>query len=107
MTKIEKERKAFEEQFVKVNHEIDFWSPTWDESINDYRHISASIGWRMWQASANREGYKLVSIQPDNKTIVSIERMVENQIEASGINQDPFRLDGENIYKAMIGVADE
>lgn len=91
---VEKEREAFE---------------AWLKSLNENGRTTyflgqeSTVAWEAWQASANREGYKLVSIQPDNKTIVSIERMVENQIEASGINQDPFRLDGENIYKAMIG----
>ena len=59
-----------------------------------------------WQASANREGYKLVPLQPSNNTIVAIERKVENQLEASGIDADPFRLDGEKIYKAMIGAVE-
>lgn len=49
-------------------------------------------------------GYKLVPLQPPNEVIVAIEKKVENQLEASGINQDPFRLDGETIYEAMIGV---
>lgn len=56
-----------------------------------------------WIASAQRDGYKLVPLQPSNEVIVAIERKVENQLEASGINQDPFRLDGETIYEAMIG----
>ena len=58
-----------------------------------------------WQASASREGHKLVTLQPSNEVIVAIEKKVENQLEASGINQDPFRLDGETIYEAMIGTA--
>lgn len=112
---IEKERKAFESQnFIKRL----LGYSKYDEDRNEYVYFrfedyairdtcELNTAWKAWQASANREGYKLVSIQPDNKTIVSIERMVENQIEASGINQDLFRLDGENIYKAMIGACDE
>lgn len=58
--------------------------------------------WHGWLASANREGCKFVPLQPSNETIVAIERKVEEQLEASAIDADPFRLDGENIYKAMI-----
>lgn len=61
----------------------------------------------LWLASANREGYKLVPLQPTTKIMVAIERKVEEQLEASAIDADPFRLDGENIYKAMIGACDD
>lgn len=97
------ERKAFEEWASSETR----WDLYWSDNINQYMDHQTNAAWLAWKASANRDGYKLVPIQPDNKTIVSIERMVENQIEASGINQDPFRLDGENIYKAMIGVCDD
>ena len=71
---------------------------------NDYLHFIDC--WSYWCASATREGYKLVPLQPSNAVIVAIENKVENQLEASGITQDPFRLDGETIYKAMIGASE-
>lgn len=71
-----------------------------------YADESVDLSWEAWQASAQREGYKLVPLQPSNEVIVAIEKKVENQLEASGINQDPFRLDGETIYKAMMGITE-
>ena len=56
------ERELFEEAFKKVNSGVSFWLNTWSDEDNDYGHLTASWGWHMWQASANREGYKLVPI---------------------------------------------
>lgn len=36
------------------------------------------------------------------KMICAIEATVENQLEASGIEEDPYRLDGEKIWNAAI-----
>jgi len=60
-----------------------------------------------WQASANRDGFVLVPKAPCNQLIVAIERKVEDQLKASAIDADPFRLDGEKIYQAMIEAAEE
>lgn len=78
----------------------------WDSKKEEYKDYIDEVMWQTWQASAQREGYKLVPLQPPNEVIVAIEKKVENQLEASGINQDPFRLDGETIYEAMIRVVD-
>ena len=86
-----------------------FKNKTWIHGLGDVGGLfdddQLNMVWEMWCASAQREGYKLVPLQPSNNTIVVIERKVENQLEASGIDADPFRLDGEKIYKAMIGAA--
>ena len=109
------ERELFEElQNKSVLKRLAFIDPlnmylTRDEYSDDdltiHYCLEINHGWKMWCASAQREGYKLVPLQPSNNTIVVIERKVENQLEASGIDADPFRLDGEKIYKAMIGAA--
>ena len=89
-------------------HGYEFKNKTWIHGMGDvggmFDDDQLNMVWEMWTASAQREGYKLVPLQPPNEVIVAIEKKVENQLEASGINQDPFRLDGETIYEAMIGV---
>lgn len=60
--------------------------------------------WDAWQAATQRDGFKFVPINPTSKMIVAIENKVEQQLEASAINQDPFRLDGERIFEAMMEV---
>ena len=107
------ERELFEEwhygQYLLENPDVDLANAKY---IYDYAHKNALVYqmretcFIVWQASAQREGYKLVPVQPSNNTIVVIERKVENQLEASGIDADPFRLDGEKIYKAMIGASE-
>lgn len=108
---LDNERKAFEEKFKTPAHRISYDNLGnkyyCKYNLTDDAAIKYQARWEAWQASADREGYKLVPLQPSNETIVSIERKVENQLEASGIDADPFRLDGENIYKAMIGACDE
>lgn len=42
-----------------------------------------------------------------NKMICAIERKVEEQLLASAITADPFRLDGEKIFYAMIEAQEE
>ena len=51
-----------------------------------------------WLASANREGYKLVPLEPT-------ERMLDNAY--SSISDNLHYADLENIYTAMIGACDE
>ncbi|WP_333669720.1 hypothetical protein [Acinetobacter guillouiae] len=59
-----------------------------------------NFGWSVWQAKATPEGFVLVA--DNSKTVVAIEKMVEQQVEASGITQDISRLDGHRILEAMI-----
>ena len=57
------------------------------------------------QAAKAHEAEKLkgwVVVPLNNTTIVAIERMVEQQVEASGITDDVFRLDGEKILNAAV-----
>ena len=53
---------------------------------------------KSWQASANREGYKLVSLEPT-------ERMLDSAY--SSISDNLHYADLENIYKAMIGAVND
>lgn len=60
--------------------------------------------WLMWekaQAQAVPEGFVL--IKDDTKTVVAIERMVEQQVEASGMDSRRLeRLDGWKIIEAAV-----
>lgn len=56
---------------------------------------------KAWQARVP-EGYVVVPLQPSNDIVVAIESKVEDQLKASAIEADPFRLDGEKIYEAII-----
>ena len=61
-----------------------------------------------WQAAKALEAKKLegcVVVPINNTTIVAIEKMVEQQVEASGITEDVFRLDGEKILNAAVEAA--
>ena len=52
---------------------------------------------KIWQASANREGYKLVPVEPT-------ERMLDSAY--SSISDNLHYADLENIYTAMIGAVE-
>ena len=60
--------------------------------------------WSMWQAAEAKavpEGFVL--IKDDTKTVVAIERMVEQQVEASGMDSRRLeRLDGWKIIEAAV-----
>lgn len=60
----------------------------------------------LWQSRVP-EGYKIIPVEPSNEIIVAIESKVEDQLKASAIEADPFRLDGETIYEAMIKAAEK
>lgn len=62
-----------------------------------YFNIVTNDAWRMWQ-----QAQKVTVPEPTKEVICAIENTVEDQLIASGITSDPFRLDGEKIYKAMI-----
>lgn len=72
-------REAFEEKFGKPEHWIDF-----DESKNKYVCKYNSIDhhlliyqarWEAWQASANREGYKLVPVKATDEQVKKAEQL--------------------------------
>ncbi|VXA55365.1 conserved hypothetical protein [Acinetobacter proteolyticus] len=64
--------------------------------------------WQFWKAAKANEAKKLegcVVVPINNTTIVAVEKMVEQQVEASGITADVFRLDGEKILNAAVEAA--
>ena len=69
-----------------------------------YVSSKAQMGWEMWQVSKAQsvaEGFVL--IKNNSKTIVAIEKMVEQQVEASGMDSRRLeRLDGWKIIEAAV-----
>ena len=54
------ERELFEFHFKPITG----WDFYWSDNINQYMDHQTNAAWFGWQASANREGYKLVPIDP-------------------------------------------
>ena len=63
-----------------------------------YNNEQTNWMYQMWLSSKNREGYKLVPVEPT-------ERMLDSAY--SSISDNLHYADLENIYKAMIGACDE
>lgn len=99
------ERELFLEFAVSRGLNVDYEVST-NGRVNFYDNRTA-IAYDAWEESARREGFKFVPVEPTRTMIVAIENKVEQQLEASAITQDPFRLDGEKIFEAMIGAIDE
>ena len=85
------ERELFELWCIKDD---EFCIHRYTEKCEDYSEWDTQAAWRAWQASANREGYKLVPVEPTLKMV----RASENIKSSKTIRQD--------IYKAMIGVSE-
>lgn len=107
---IQKEREAFE-KFKAKQIGIDY--ETLKKDLDDcekrfpnnrYAGWNFKSDWELWQAAkaqAVPEGFVL--IKDDTKTVVAIERMVEQQVEASGMDSRRLeRLDGWKIIEAAV-----
>ena len=92
------ERELFT-QWVKKEHPHIFNGA---EQGNDRFRMDIDFMFMSWQASSNREGYKLLPITPTDEMIVAIENKVQEQLDASAITADMFRLDGERIFESLI-----
>ena len=109
------ERDLFEEWFKgkykysaeyfeisKFNDDKGFYS-----ALDLYNPDSCHAAWVLraafdaWQTRVP-EGCVVVPKEPSSEIIVAIESKIEDQLKASAIEADPFRLDGETIYEAMI-----
>jgi hypothetical protein len=110
---IQKEREAFERlplaelaiksEYVFYNEETNSYWPNEDFCPSDAPE-TMNFAWEAWQAAkaqAVPEGFVL--IKDDTKTVVAIERMVEQQVEASGMDSRRLeRLDGWKIIEAAV-----
>lgn len=99
---VEKERVAFqkfwEENFDFEHHEQTYFDEQTQSYENDIGEDTESINmaWMAWQASANREGYKLVPLEPSQEMLIAAD-----SCEIDG------KVTAHNIYKAMIGACDD
>ena len=103
---IEEQRKAFDDwHFLdwKLNNAeadtVEFAKALYDRVyMHDHTSCVREIEFKAWLASANREGYKLVPLEPT-------ERMLDSAY--SSISDNLHYADLENIYTAMIGACDD
>ena len=95
---LQKERAAFEAWLFKYYPKSEL-GVVYRPNENLYEHRQTQIRWIVWQAA------KAQMVPINNTTIVAVERMVEQQVKASGITADVFRLDGEEILNAAVEAA--
>ncbi|MDC4667562.1 hypothetical protein OHV74_18145 [Acinetobacter baumannii] len=103
MTDLNKERELYIAAKARIEKE-EFFCRDWDlwkacaelkqAEINTLRAELEKA-----KAQAVPEGY--VVVPRNREVVVAIERMVEQQVEASGITSDVFRLDGWRILDAI------
>ena len=98
---IEKQRESFEAWF-ESRYGANFMQFALDLDLYVDKHTQTC--WEAWQAAkaqAVPDGFVL--IKDDTKTVVAIERMVEQQVEASGMDSRRLeRLDGWKIIEAAV-----
>ena len=84
------------QQYVELDHEMQAQVEEFNEHWDTFR-----AGWQAAKAQAVPEGFVL--IKDDTKTVVAIERIVEQQVEASGMDSRRLeRLDGWKIIEAAV-----
>lgn len=98
---IKKEREAFEKECRLLCYKGNM---VMSNLGSFYNNEQTNWMWQMWlssKAKAVPEGFIL--IKDDTKTVVAIERMVEQQVEASGMDSRRLeRLDGWKIIEAAV-----
>ena len=81
-----------------------FHNKNWDEAKHGFEDDMLNMAWEMWssgQVSKAQVPEGFVLIKNDTKTVVAIERTVEQQVEASGMDSRRLeRLDGWRIIEA-------
>ena len=92
------ERNAFETYFKTVWKGIDLIQTVGEDfafKLFDGKYVEGIVEehWNTWQASIQREGYKLVPVEPSEDMIMA------GCMEHGGYDV----IDSKSIYKAMIG----
>ena len=91
---LDNERKAFDAYFKDKHPELH--KDVFNEDGDDRAIIGYSFALSAWLASANREDYKLVPVEPTNEMISAA---VNALFDYNACTVD--------IYKAMIGACDD
>ena len=68
---LENERKVFEDWAKKET----CWDLYWSENIDQYMDHQTNGAWLSWQASANRQGYKLVLVEPTDVKLKEFQKI--------------------------------
>ena len=89
------ERKAFEDWAKKET----CWDLYWSENIDQYMDHQTNGAWLSWQASANRQGYKLVPVEPTDVKLKEFQKIWFD----SGCAHIMKKKTAFDLYKAMIG----
>ena len=95
------ERNAFEAYFKTVWKGIDLIQTVGEDfafKLFDGKYVEGIVEehWNTWQASIQREGYKLVPVEPSEVMIMA------GCMEHGGYDV----IDSKSIYKAMIGASE-
>ena len=95
------ERNAFEAYFKTVWKGIDLIQTVGEDfafKLFDGKYVEGIVEehWNTWQASIQREGYKLVPVEPSEDMIMA------GCMEHGGYDV----IDSKSIYKAMLGVVE-
>lgn len=92
---LENERKAFNEQLKVTNKTLYEFSKDFTDD-DSKESLCLQWAWTAWISSANREGYKLVPVEPDQQMIYAGESAEHKGCISVAV-----------VYKAMIGACDE
>lgn len=95
---IEKEKEMFEAWYEK-HHNGRQISCDYVREENSYSIGYANAMWISWQASANREGYKLVLVEPTDVKLKEFQKIWFD----SGCAHIMKKKTAFDLYKAMIG----
>lgn len=94
------ERELMQEAFEELADDIGFClDQKWVDFENPYEnsdtYLAYSIFTKAWQASANRQGYKLVPVEPT-------EEMIDAGVDESDVDWKRLKF----AYQAMIGAVE-
>lgn len=120
MTDLNKERELYESviektQGIKMEHlvgisfnaesnQYEISGEKWASELTDACE-ELNTGWFIWQECVKAKAQAVpethIVVPRTREVVVAIEKMVEQQVEASGITSDVFRLDGWRILDAI------
>ena len=93
---IEKEKELF--LYELKGHGYHFKNTDWYDDWERFEDEQLNMVWEMWISSANRQGYKLVPVEPTYKQLDALKNSCE-LFKKAGVSD----LEGRGAYKAMIG----
>ena len=84
-------------------HGYHFKNTDWHEDWERFEDEQLNMVWEMWLASANREGCKLVPVEPADVKLKEFQKIWFD----SGCAHIMKKKTALDLYKAMIGACDE